>query len=112
MADYEAAIAPVKECLFGELLDSLGDGQPHWEKVGGGGGLHSLLEVGIGTGPNFKYYSQASTSAGLAITGAAVSSAVCTKAVSCWRQLAARAAAVLFGTTATDRQQLWQNNVS
>jgi hypothetical protein len=56
MGTYEAAIAPVKERLFGQLFGQLsggggggGSGGGSGGSGGGGGGL-KLLEVGIGTG--------------------------------------------------------------
>lgn len=47
MGTYEAAIAPVKEELFNELL---GPGSAGAAAAGGGGAGLKLLEVGIGTG--------------------------------------------------------------
>ena len=41
MQDYEHQIAARKESLFAELFQSQ---------------IHNLLEVGLGTGPNLKYY--------------------------------------------------------
>jgi ubiquinone/menaquinone biosynthesis C-methylase UbiE len=57
MADYEAAIAPVKRMLFGQLADNL---QPP------SGRPARVLEIGIGTGPNLSYYPLGS---GVSITG-------------------------------------------
>lgn len=41
MQDYEQEIAACKEGLFAELFQS---------------DIHDLLEIGLGTGPNLKYY--------------------------------------------------------
>ena len=41
MQDYEQQIAACKESLFAELFQSR---------------IHNLLEIGLGTGPNLKYY--------------------------------------------------------
>ena len=41
MQDYEQQVAARKESLFAELFQSR---------------IHNLLEIGLGTGPNLKYY--------------------------------------------------------
>lgn len=63
-ADYEAGIAPVKRHLFSQLLSGLA--------AAGGSGSEAaeplqLLELGVGTGPNLRYYAdfyQAAAGAG------------------------------------------------
>lgn len=57
MGTYEAAIRPVKERLFKQLLEAPG-GAAGGSGGGGGGGMR-LLEVGIGTGPNLSYMARA-----------------------------------------------------
>lgn len=49
MEEYEAAIEPVKETIFSKLFQG--------EE---GTSVRTLVEVGIGTGPNIKYYSNRS----------------------------------------------------
>ena len=43
MQDYEQQVAACKESLFAELFQSR---------------IHNLLEIGLGTGPNLKYYAK------------------------------------------------------
>ncbi|GLC34344.1 hypothetical protein PLESTB_000739500 [Pleodorina starrii] len=83
MGDYEAIIRPVKSQLFGELVQGLLARSGAAEGGGGGGGTAAaaaiataggggssiggastrlakrVLEVGVGTGPNFPFYTAA-----------------------------------------------------
>jgi len=49
MRDYERRLRPLKQALFAEVLPP----------------GSSILEVGLGTGPNFGYYQSASRVVGL-----------------------------------------------
>lgn len=60
MADYEQSIAPVKRQLFAELLGGLHD----WQVTPTTGQPAHLLELGVGTGPNLRFYSEYYSSAG------------------------------------------------
>ena len=53
MAEYEAAVAPLKRRLFGELLGGLAGGGE-----GERSGTATLLELGMGTGPNMGLYAE------------------------------------------------------
>jgi SAM-dependent methyltransferase len=54
MADYEAAIAPLKHRLFSRLLNDIAqDARQQDAKQ-----VAEVLEIGMGTGPNLPYYSR------------------------------------------------------
>ncbi|KAG2491934.1 hypothetical protein HYH03_009667 [Edaphochlamys debaryana] len=61
MDDYEAAIRPVKRQLFEELAAKLQRRSPAVVSDGSGSpaGPSRVLEVGIGTGPNFPFFTAA-----------------------------------------------------
>ncbi len=81
-ADYEASIAPVKRQLYSELLSGLA---AQGGSASSGDALAEpaqLLELGVGTGPNLRYYAEhyqaatgidASTAAAGTAAGAAAS---------------------------------------
>ncbi|KXZ54713.1 hypothetical protein GPECTOR_4g781 [Gonium pectorale] len=79
MDDYEAAIRPVKRQLFAELASYLTRPASAGSGSGTDGGsgsppIRRVLEVGVGTGPNYAWYSEA-LSAAVAGTGAGTATA-------------------------------------
>lgn len=59
-ADYEVSIAPVKRQLFGELLSRLASRSASSSSSASGAAAEpaQLLELGVGTGPNLRFYAE------------------------------------------------------
>jgi SAM-dependent methyltransferase len=70
MQEYEAAIAPLKQALFSQLFAPL---TTSTITAASSSSTFNVLEVGIGTGPNFPFYPSSSSSSRqqqlLSITG-------------------------------------------